>query len=79
MYPGWDDFCDQSEVCQDISKVPCFVNNTTDMSVLIGFFRNSVSSVKVPCFVNLLICADQFINQPCTRVKKAETVAIVIN
>ena len=41
-------------VCQDISKVPCFVNNTTDISVLIGIFRNSVNSVKVPCFVNLL-------------------------
>ena len=42
---------DQSMVCQDISKVLCFLNNTTDISVLIGIFRNSV---KVPCFVNLL-------------------------
>ena len=33
-------------------KVPCFVNNTTDISILIGIFRNSVNSVKVPCFVN---------------------------
>ena len=53
VYQGWDDFRDQSVVFQDISKVPCFVNNTTDISVLIGIFRNSVDSVKVPCFVNL--------------------------
>ena len=50
VYQGWVDFCDQSVVCQDISKVPCFVSNTTDISVLTGIFRNSV---KVPCFVNL--------------------------
>ena len=50
VYQGWADFRDQSVVCQDISKLPCIVNNTTDISVLIGIFRNSV---KVPCFVNL--------------------------
>ena len=50
VYQGWDDFRDQSVVCQDLSKVPCFVNNTTDISVHIGIFLNSV---KVPCFVNL--------------------------
>ena len=53
VYQGLDDFCDQSVVCQNISKVSCFLNNTTDISVLIGIFRNSVNSVKVPCFVNL--------------------------
>ena len=47
---GWDDFRDHSVVCQDISKVPCFFNNTRDISVLIGIFRNSVNSVKVPVF-----------------------------
>ena len=52
MYHGWHDFRDQSVVCQDISKVPCFVKNTTDISVLIGIFRNSV---KVPCFVKLCL------------------------
>ena len=74
VYQGWDDFRDQSVVCQDISKfralltiprtfpylsefsvIPLsqfrvFVNNTTDISVLIGICRNSV--IKVPCFVN---------------------------
>ena len=50
---GWDDFRDLSMVCQDISTVLCFVNNTTDISVLTGIFRNSVNSMKVPCFVNL--------------------------
>ena len=53
MYQGWDDFCDQSVVCQDISKVPCFLNSTTDISVLMGMFHNSLNSVKVPYFVNL--------------------------
>ena len=53
VYQGWDDFRDRSVVCQDISKVPCFVNNTTDISVLIRIFHNSLNSVKVPCFVNL--------------------------
>ena len=52
VYQGWDDIRDQSVVYQDLSKVPCFVNNTTDISVHIGIFCNSV---KVPCFVNLLI------------------------
>ena len=32
---GWDYFRDQSLVCQDISAVSFFVNNTTDISVLI--------------------------------------------
>ena len=50
VYQGLDNFCDLSVVCQDISKVLRFVNNTTDISVHIGIFRNSV---KVPCFVNL--------------------------
>ena len=54
VYQGWADFRDQSVVCQDISKLPCFVNNTPDISVLIGIFRNSANSVKIPCFVNLL-------------------------
>ena len=53
VYQGWDNFRDQSVVCQDISKDPCFVNNITDISVRIGIFRNSMNSVKVPCFVNL--------------------------
>ena len=53
VYQVWDDFRDQSVVCQGISKVPCFVNNTTDISVLIRIFRNYMNSVKVPCFVNL--------------------------
>ena len=47
VFQGWDDFRDQSLVCQDISKFSCFVNNTTDIFVLIGIFRNSVNSVKV--------------------------------
>ena len=53
VYQGWDDFRDQSVVCQDIPKVQCFVNNTMDFSVVIGIFCNSVNSVKVPLFVNL--------------------------
>ena len=36
VYQGWDNVCDQSVVCQDISKVPCFLNNTTDISVVMG-------------------------------------------
>ena len=31
-------------------KCPCFVNNSTDISVLVGIFRNSI--IKVPCIVN---------------------------
>ena len=55
VYQGWYDFRDQSVVCQDISKVPCFVNNNTDISVHMGIFCNSMNSMKVWCFVNLYL------------------------